>query len=325
MTQHSELSTPNLSLDGATLYLASRARVRTPLGAGEYLHCVRHHARSEYDERVKLAVDCCNLYRQIFPRDYARSPAAPFSIAREHEFYRLVNAQCFPLLVDVDEETDLLTYLEREPRFFLPFIPIRGMQKHHWQAGRYDFDSLDLPYQLAMLLSTGDGQPVTIKGESPVELPPVAPPLAVVGWSLFKHSCRVSESPLQYLPLAFNLINYQTGNIWLDLPPIGYAGEAWSAEQIARLTLNRMQADKYEISMRILHNWFMADPAGRLRHAIELWNDASRKEQESGYEGMNTDDLADAGWGRLEGGPGGDMVVIPPDQYRQLYGEEANG
>lgn len=311
-----ESTKETLTLEAATLYLASRVRVRTPLGASEYLNCVRRHARENYDRRVQVAIDCLSLYRQVFPFDYGRSPAPLYSTAREHEFYRLVHTHCFPLVVD--EETDLFTYIEREPRFFLPFIPVRGLQRHDWSSGNFDYDSLDLPYQVALLLMGGNNQPVTLLGRIPVKLPAPAPPLAVVGWSLFTNACRVDKSPLGYLPLAFDLINYKTGNIWLDLPPIGYAGEPWSAEELARLTLDRMKADKYDIAMRTLHNWFMQHPESLIGHAINLWNDASQKEREFGYEGMMTDDLADAGWAAI----GNDMVVIPRDEFQRMFVEE---
>jgi hypothetical protein len=304
-----------LTLETAMLYLASRVRVHTPLGAGDYLDCVRHHARDNYDRRLRVAVNCMSLYRELFPREYARSPSLPFSITREHEFYRLVHTQCFPLIVD--QETSLFAYLEREPRFFLPFIPVRGIQQHDWASEKFDYDELDLPYQLALLMMSGNNQPVHLWDALEMELPAIAPPLAAVGWSLFLHGCRVDNTPLAYLPAAFNLINYQTGNIWLDLPPIGYTGYAWSMKEIARLMLDRMQATKFDIAMRTLHNWFMADPATRLRIAIEVWNDASQKEAESGYAGMMTEDLVDAGWQPL----GNDLVAAPPGELERVWGD----
>jgi len=305
----------NLALESAQMYLASRVRVRTPLGAGEYLECLRHHARETYDKRLSIALDCLSIYRQLFTEQYARSAAPPFSMQREHEFYRLVHTQCFPL--HVDDETDLLTYLAREPRFFLPFIPLRGLQRHDWAAGTFEYEKLDLPYQLALIMMEGNNEPVTLLTKPPITLPPTAPPLAAVGWSLFTNACKVAGGPLRFLPLAFNLINYKTGNMWLDLPRrAGYVVRAWSLETVSALTLMRVEAEKYDIAMRALHNWFHEDLAGCLGTAVKLWNDASQKERESGYEGMMTDELVDAGWLPL----GNDLVAAPPGEMERVMG-----
>jgi len=282
-----------LTLDMARVYLASRARVRTPLGAGDYLDCSHHYARDIYDKRILIALACLSIYRQLFPDQYARSAAPPFSTQREQEFYRLVHTHCFPLLVDDGE--DVLTWIAREPRFFLPFIPIRGLQRYDWFMDGSHVKDFEIPYQLALLLSGALPDDVhTIAGLCfPADFPEPAPPVAAVGWSLFLHACKVHEdSPLRFLPLAFHMVSHKTGNLWLDLPRhVGQAAYAWSPEEVARLTLMRVNADKFDIAVRALHNWFIEDLRARISRVIEIWNDAARKESEAGYGGMTAEDM----------------------------------
>ena len=324
--QHSSLSTNELTLERASLYLASRARVRTPLGAAEYLDCLRHHQQENYDRRLQTALDCLAIYRSAFPDQYASSPALPFSIQREHEFYTIVDKRCFPLAVD--DENELEDYLEREPRFFLPFIPVRGLQEIEWVEGGFNFAEIDLPYQLALLLSgwTDDGGPATVGGlRSAVDFPRPAPPLGGLGWSLFVHACRVDGSPLNLFPAAFGLVNYKTGNLWLDLPRhVGFLGQAWTAENVAKLTVERMQASQYDIAMRKLYNWLNEDTRARVTRAITLWNEASRKEAEWGLEGLVEEELMQAGMERFGWAPVGEnMLALPDGEIERLWnGEE---
>jgi hypothetical protein len=330
MTQQSATSTPQLSLERAALYLASRARARTPLGAGEYLACVRHHARENYDKRLNVAVDCLSIYRQAFPEQYARSTAPPFSVQREHEFYKLVHTQCFPLVVD--EQTDLLTYLEREPRFFLPFIPVRGLQRYEWIPGAFDYAKIELPFQVALLLSgmlpddLAD-EPIAIDGLGcPTDFPRPALPLGGLGWSLFVHALKTEDSPLAYLPAAFELVTYKTGNLWLDMPrQAGLLGHAWSPERVAELALMRAKADQYDIAMRKLHNWLREDLSARLTRAVTLWNTASAREAEWGYAGLTGDEFMEAAAGEGWVPMPNQMMALPPGELDRLWAGSERG
>jgi hypothetical protein len=327
MQQSANSNQPALPFERALLYLASRARARTPLGAGEYLVCLRHHARENYDKRLTVAVDCLSIYRQAFPEQYARSTAPAFSVQREHEFYKLVHTQCFPLVVD--EQTDLLTYLEREPRFFLPFIPVRGLQRYEWLPGAFDYSEIDVPYQLALLLSAilpdeiGKTEgPITVGGLTfPADFPRPALPLGGLGWSLFVHALKTEDSPLAYLPAAFELITYKTGNTWLDMPrQVSYLGHAWSPERVAELAVMRAKADQYDIAMRKLHNWLREDLPTRLTRAVTLWNTASAREAEWGYEGLTGDEFMEAAVGRGLGVPmPNQMMALPPGELDRLW------
>jgi hypothetical protein len=281
-----------ISLQTASLYLASRARVQTPLGAAEYLDSSATHGPATFDKRVRLALDCLELYREVFPQEYARSTSPHFSTAREHEFYRLVHQRLFPLLLS--EDTDVLTHLDREPQFFLPFIPMKGIQEHLWAGGCFDFQKIGLAYQLAQVLSQqtgagGSGWTALCLHYGLPKVPTPAPPLAAFGWTHFVYACRVEETPLKHLPLAFHLITYKTGNMWLDLPQLGYLGFEWSREELTRLVLARDQANDLTLAVDALANWLAEDPPARIMRAVKLWNGAAELEQESDFAGMYVD------------------------------------
>lgn len=314
-----------LSLERARLHLATRSRVRTPLGASEFLGRSLDHGRETYSKRVQVALDVISIYREFFPEEYARSGSPHYSTEREHEFYRLVNTKLFPLLLS--EDADLETHMSREPNFFLPFIPMKGTQKHIWAMGCFDFREIEIEFQVAQVLSgfTGAGgagwQALSLlyglEG-----LPAPAPPVGAVGWQLFDYSCAVENTPLKYLPVAFNMIAYKTGNQWLDLPQIGYVGFEWSREQIAKLLLARQEADDINLKMKALGLWLEEDPAARIGRAIELWNRAAATEEQYGYGGMLQDDLIRERGARPAGedarGEQRVAITIPGEMFRDM-------
>jgi hypothetical protein len=308
-----------LSLERASRYLVGRVRTQTPLGAAEFLDCMRAGAQVSYGKRVSIAMNCMEIYREAFPEEYRRSSAPFFSLQREHELYRLVHAKLFPLVVS--EQVDIITLLEKDPKFCLPFIPVRGLQPHCWEGGEFDFWKIELCYRIAQVLShnTGAGGPgwhalSTAYGLSSAPAP--APPLACVGWDLFVHSCQVDGSPLQYLPLAFNLISYRTGNPWLDIPPIGYMAFEWSTVEVAKLAVQQQNAETMGVAIKTLDRWLEDDPKARITRVVELWNEAARKEEEWGFGGMLVDDLVEAGGLALDN----DRVLMAPEARDRLLG-----
>ena len=275
------------ALQKALHYLGSRARARTPLGAAEYLTASVTHGRDTYEKRVRVALEVTGLYRELFPEEYEASAAPPFSTQREHEFYRLVESRLFPLLLS--ESVDLETHLRREPNFFLPFIPMRGTQKHIWMGGCFHFQEIGSAHKVAQVLSwyTGAGGRgwMALKHYFGLEgVPEPAAPVAAVGWSLFAYSCAVEESPLKHLPRAFDMIAYKTGNPWLDLPQIGYMGFEWSGERVQHLATLWQHARELDEQITGLDRWLDEEPRERIGRAIELWNRAAEVERKSGYE-----------------------------------------
>jgi hypothetical protein len=314
-----------LSFDDARLHLVKRSRVRTPLGAAEFLGRTMDHGRETYDNRVRTCAEVVSMYREIFPEEYRKSAAPHYSTMREHEFYRLVNAHLFPLRLS--EDACLETHMRREPNFFLPFIPVKGTQKHTWALGGFNFRKIELEYQIAQVLSDRMERPgldgwqalrimYDLEG---VEKP--APPLGAVGWQLFSYSCSVEETPLKHLPLAFRMTSYKTGNDWLDMPPVGYIGFEWQREHLARLSVEWQKADHAYLQMKALGCWLEEDPKARIAEIVRMWNQASATEHEYGYGGMLGDDLARERGGRVVGeDQHGEPLValtLPGEMFRE--------
>jgi hypothetical protein len=262
------LANPELiSVKRATENLVKRVRLRTPVGAAEYLQVARFDADKQsglYAGRVHLAVEICSLYRGLFPREYAASQAPPFSIAREHEFYRLVNLRMFPIeMKQIDEDPD----------FFWPGIPLISKQPHDWETCK--FEHLETVYRLVLILcehrKPGKWRTFGLEKEP-------APPLTRIPWSLFVYACRTEESPLRFLPFAFYLMHYQTGNPWFDVPDEGFLGIKWEAGNIARLYAHRAKATQLLRDINECSRWLDESPANAKR-AVHLWNEAAKMGQ----------------------------------------------
>ena len=171
--------------------------------------------------------------------------------------------------------------IEEEPSFFLPFIPVKGIQRHMWAGGCFDFQEIETIFQLVQVLVwyTGAGgagwQALRAMYGLPQEVEPVPPLADKLSWSLFVSSCAAEESPLRFLPTAFYFISYKTGNPWLDLPQVGYVGWEWSEEKVAELHTLLMQAQEMSESVLKANEWLDEDPVARIVHVVELWNHAA--------------------------------------------------
>lgn len=209
----------------------------------------------------------------------------------------------FPLIVTIDEQPDhILTHLDENPFVFLPFIPMRGIQRNVWAPGRFDFKQVGIAFQVALTLSrefARSPEDLThweaLRTRYGLDCPAPLEPFAAVGWTLFVHSLAVEDSPLKWLAIAFNMIAYKTNNPWLDLPPIGYTGIEWSIPQVMRLHMMKANADDQYLALDALDNWFNEDPKARIARAVEIWNDAATKEQQQGMGGVMIEDMIDAG------------------------------
>ena len=303
-----------LSLDRARLYVAGRARVRTPLGAAEFLGCAASHDRETYDKRLRIALDCLELYAEIFPEEFALSQEPPYSTGREHEFYRLVEKNLFPL--PISEGVSIEEHIEREPNFFLPFIPIRGAQKHTWAFGCFDFQEIETAFKVAQVLSqmTGEGgrgwQALCMLFGIKDAPAPLEPTCGMASWTLFTYSCAVEGTPLKHLPLAFHMISYRTGNMWLDLPPLGFIGYEWKGEDVIKVNAAWMQAQEMGERIAELTAWLDEDPKARIVRAVELWNKAIEAEAATGFAGVRA--------------PYGQLMHVQFDgaPLREIYGDE---
>lgn len=261
------LANPELmGFNQAALYLLKRMRIRMPLEATEYLqwNSAGDSAREAYQKRLGILLVEMGIYQEMFPREYTASQAPAFSTKREHELYRLINRQAFPIE---------LSQIEEDSQFFWPLIPLQNLQSHDWNKGCCPFNKLELVFRLALVLSgrrDGGWRSLGIKQEP-------KPPLAAKEWTIFIYACSVEDSPLKYFPHAFDMTCYRTGNAWLDCPTDRVTGMEWTHNNIAMLFIARVQATQINYQMKQLNEWLEASPEN-FNRAVELWNQAATTE-----------------------------------------------
>lgn len=277
-----------LSFSQASLYLATHARTQTPFGATEFLDYHSTRERSSFDKRLKIATECMSIYRQAFAEEYRRSGSPYFSIQREHELYRLIDSKLFPLLWG---DLDWRAVMEQHADFFFPAIPVRGLQRYLWEPGGVDLTEVGPAFLLALAMRQFPGAWEMLAQQYDLTNCPLpAPPLGAVGWTLLVYSCAVEGTPVRWLPGVFEMTSYKTGNPWLDLPPIGTAGMQWSLEEVMKLHIMKSAAADMSIAVTALAGYLVEDPKARIKRAVEIWNDAARKEQQSGFQGLCIDE-----------------------------------
>ncbi len=261
------------ALERAVDLLVGRMRLRTPLGAVEFLE-FRNRKKpgflKSWAERLEIARVVSELYRDLFPHEYATSQTPAYSTLREQEFYKLVDEHVFPLMLEHFDE------YKNEPNFYLPFIPVRGIQEHDWVQGCCEFEDLQTIFQLALVLS-GRSEP-----EHWNALGLAKRPDPIVGadpnkWDVFVAMCAKMEgTPLLNFTLTFYLLNYNTQCVWLDLPPFaGYIAFEWSREEFGKLIIEKQRADEINHKLAELNAWLDEDRLVRIRCIAELWEMAA--------------------------------------------------
>src|SRR5215212_702403 len=165
----------------------------------------------QYRDRANLLA----LYQHYFPQEYAASTAgvrpakgAVYS-AQEIEFFELVNARFFPLPLDV--------FLDEYEGVRSTTLPVMTLGIDWWLDSVAD---LRPGWQLLLLL-VGEVA-VTDVEVDPRFLKTYAkrikprPPGSQIDWDDFKAACQAAGDPLTALPLALDMLDHDTGNIWLD-------------------------------------------------------------------------------------------------------------
>jgi hypothetical protein len=276
------LDPQNLRLEDARLYLGTHARALTPYGAVEYLSAKAEKLPEIYKLRLKIMLECMTIYRFVFPKEYARSGSPHFSFQREHELYRLIHHKLFPL--QYDHGFDLEVDIARTPNFFLPAIPVSGRQRHDWLTEGLNFERIGPAFALATALSRRvEGAWDQLVGHYKLaDCPTPAAALHSVGWTLFVYSCSVEETPLRWLPTVFDMMGYDTGNPWLDLPPGALAVREWSLQEVMNLHVFKADAEDQALAVTFLAGYLNQDPKPRIKRAVEIWNAASLKAEQSG-------------------------------------------
>ncbi len=220
------------------------------------------------------------LYRHYFPDDFAASTAsAGIEIVydnssgptclyspKEKEFLALVSERLFPfydgfLLEREDDREDLI------------YLPTFGIE---WWS--IDFDELKHGWQL-LLFITGQAQDeLKLKSEDFFTPEEIAVLATIEGhrldWDKFQTACGLKDEPLNFFPIAFDMLEHDTGNIFLDPADEASADPLeWSIDDMDFLIEQYTQAGVlWEKADKFL-DWLVTASPHHLEEVIRLWNE----------------------------------------------------
>jgi hypothetical protein len=98
-------------------------------------------------------------------------------------------------------------------------------------------------------------------------------------WEQLKSICARRATPLSFLPLALDMLDHDTGNIFLDSTDETDADPLeWSIEDMDFLIEQYKQAGVLGEKASDFLDWLTASPL-HLEEVIQLWNDCQQPEQ----------------------------------------------
>ncbi|MBD2772557.1 hypothetical protein [Iningainema tapete] len=221
------------------------------------------------------------LYQHLFPVEFKHSTAAPYPedlnnpdshSSLEIEFLYLVNQNLFPISEFQIENA----YEER-----LHQIPLMPMGCD-W-IGHEDIESLRFGWQILLPLSTeGRYWLESVEGtdwyeyELGVSWEAIAHPKDIDA-QLFKKLSYCAAKPLEFMPLALQLLDYESNNIWLDScatnePEISLP---WTLENIKFLQSEWLDAKVILDQVYHLIEWLEQDLINHLELILGIWNTSS--------------------------------------------------
>ncbi|MFL6284459.1 MAG: hypothetical protein ACJ74Q_15045 [Pyrinomonadaceae bacterium] len=225
----------------------------------------------EYLEQLRSCGSILECYRQMFPALWASSTAPtsgwdekyPGHTPREGEFLKVISRRYFELPDDMGWEADEQHY---------DTIPVSPMQGDSWCCADYTFEELRACYYIPLSLFGGSSYWEECANRYHLDEEGQRP-AAEIDFQKFRELCLAERTPLKYLPLALDLMHYETGNIWLDLsfcapqPVI-----AWTTPNILNLSRLHKEARRAMRRMDELDRYLDQHPTEGVPRAIELWN-----------------------------------------------------
>jgi hypothetical protein len=258
----------NLNLEQSLQYLQSYQLPLSPKSAINYLLNISHQYQ------------LLGLYQHFFPVEYQHSQGSPDRIKQEleqdleselpseqeREFMRLVNSKLFPL--------DLYWVDECEENSFALFqIPLEvcGI---NWEDAL--LDDFGLGRQLLILLIHPELGETTASADAAVlhkwALEQI--PKDEIDFRKFKRLCALRGEPLTGAPLAIEMLEQNTNNIFLDCYDPEYICEGdreWSIANVTFWTEHWKEADAMLAQINKLLTWLEANPLANFTQLVELW------------------------------------------------------
>jgi hypothetical protein len=217
------------------------------------------------------------LYQHLFPTEYLKSQAQTqresncdeleeLPSEREREFLGLVNSKLFPLdQYWVDECVETGYALSQIP------LNVFGID---WEG--IFIDDFGLGQQLLILLTLPDliqgtySTDVSVIHEWAIEQIPEGK----INFPQFQQLCEIIGEPLTGAPLAIQMLEQDTGNIFLDCYDpecIYHQDRSWSLANVNFWTQHWLEADAMLALINKFLMWLEDDPIANFTQLINLW------------------------------------------------------
>jgi hypothetical protein len=108
-------------------------------------------------------------------------------------------------------------------------------------------------------------------------------PAGAIDFKKFAELCNAERSPLQHLPLAIEMMHYDTGNEWLDSNYcMGIPSLPWTVPNILKLSRSYKEAQRAFDNVSQLSRYLDLNPREALKRTLELWNGAAGSKKNVG-------------------------------------------
>lgn len=234
----------------------------------------------EYLKQKFLSYRLLALYQQFFPAEYANSLSSFYPnelefenwhSPKEIEFLHLVNAHLFPLPEYQLESAD------SEKFYQIPLISM-GVD---WLGE--DFDELKPEWQILLPLSA-EGRYFIESADATewyeyqfgVPLKTITHPNKI-DIKLLIEMCDRATKPLNLLPLALQLLDYESNNVWLDICEAWETENLlpWTSENVKYLQSQWQEAEVILEQVYSLINWLELKLIPHFELILSVWNTSS--------------------------------------------------
>jgi hypothetical protein len=268
------------------LQLQPHLNVMTVEGAVEYLNSFRlpltFSLATGFLRSLWHSTNLLTLYRHYFPAEFSASTTSEsieiihsgasvltcLYSPKEKEFLKLVDDRLFPFYADhlLDEEE------EREDLIYLPNFGV------DWWT--IEFEELERGWQLLLFITGSVQRDFGLKVEDYTDQEIRAALMTIqdgkVIWDMLNTFSAAKPEPLCYLPIALDMLDHDTGNIFLDSTDETPAEPLeWSTEDMDFLIEQYKEAGTLNEKAGKLLDWLAASPL-HLMEVILLWNECQQ-------------------------------------------------
>jgi hypothetical protein len=165
--------------------------------------------------------------------------------------------------MDEGQEQERNNYIE---------IPSYGLE--WWNL---DYHELHGGWQLLLMLTDSIvAQENIYVGEHPIRISQIKGHQP--NWDKLRERCLTQETPLSYLIIAFEMLDHNTQNIFIDpTDEMPVEPTEWSIENMDYLIQEHQEAIKIRDKAHLLLDWIVAEPLNNIEKVIELWNECLEK------------------------------------------------